>query len=100
MLRKKDPDETEENLRKMIHLAQNRRIPVVLLGVPKPGLFLRSASFYEELADEFDLPYDGDILPDILADPSLKSDPIHPNAEGYRQIAERIYELLRDSGAV
>lgn len=100
MLRKKDPDETEENLRKMIHLAQNRRIPVVLLGVPKPGLFLRSASFYEELADEFDLPYDGDILPDILADPSLKSDPIHPNAKGYRQIAERIYELLRDSGAV
>ena len=36
----------------------------------------------------------------ILRDAALKSDPIHPNARGYRLIAERVSELLKKSGAL
>ena len=100
MLRKRDRSKTEANLREMILLAQQRRISVVLLGVPGPGFSLSSATFYERLADEFSLPFDGDTLPDILADSSLKSDRIHPNNKGYRKMAERIFRLLSEAGAV
>jgi lysophospholipase L1-like esterase len=36
----------------------------------------------------------------MLKDTALKSDPIHPNARGYRVIAERLAERLKHSGAI
>ncbi len=47
-----------------------------------------------------DLPYDGEALPAILGQPKLISDTIHPNAKGYRMLAEAVAELLRESGEV
>jgi lysophospholipase L1-like esterase len=46
------------------------------------------------------MPYEGDIIPAVESDNSLKADPIHPNAEGYRQIAQAVQRLLRNSGAL
>ena len=42
LLRKKDINKMESNIRNMIQLAKDKNIPVVMLGVPKPGLFLSS----------------------------------------------------------
>lgn len=41
-----------------------------------------------------------DFLREVLKDPSLKSDEIHPNARGYRMIAERLAADLRKNGAI
>ncbi|MDH3979993.1 MAG: arylesterase [Gammaproteobacteria bacterium] len=101
LLRKLDPNATRNNLQAMLVAARSRGIPVVLLGVPRPGLFLmKSAELYEQLAKEYAMPYEGDIIPAVESDNSLKSDPIHPNEDGYKQIAEAVYRLLRDSGAL
>lgn len=101
LLRKLDPDAMRDNLQAMLTAARARGIPVVLLGVPRPGLFLmKSAELYEQLAKEYAMPYEGDIIAAVESDNRLKSDPIHPNGEGYRKIAEAVYRLLRDSGAL
>ncbi len=101
LLQRRPPEDTQANLRAMVQLARKRGVAVVLIGVPNLGLILgRSAGFYEELAEELEIPYDGEALPAILIQPSLKSDAIHPNAKGYRKLAEAVAELLRKSGAI
>ena len=89
-----------ENLRAMIRLAKSRGIDVLLIGTPEPGLTLSAAAFYGEIAKEFHIPYEGEVLGKILRDVSLKSDQVHPNAQGYRLMAERVHELLKKAGAL
>jgi lysophospholipase L1-like esterase len=100
MLRRVNDATIVANLRAMIAAAHSRGSAVVLLGVPRPALFGGSATFYSDLAEELDLVYEGEAINAVLRDPALKSDPIHPNAEGYRRIAEAIAALLRQRGAV
>ena len=99
-LRRLPKSQTAENVRAMIRLARSRGIDVVLVGTPEPGLTVTSAAFYGEVAKEFGIPYEDAVIGRILRTPSQKSDPIHPNAAGYRVLAERIAELLRTSGAI
>jgi lysophospholipase L1-like esterase len=56
--------------------------------------------FYREIAAEMGLPVEEEALTMVLSDGSLRSDFIHPNAAGYRKLAESIAALLRKSGAV
>ena len=90
----------EANVRGMIRLAQDQNIPVVLLGVPRPGLFLASAEVYKNIAASTGVVFIEDLIPDILSDKALKSDTAHPNKEGYRMMAEAIYKVLQDAGAL
>ena len=90
----------EANVRRMIRLAQERGAGVLLIGTPEKGLLLRPPGFYAKLAKDAGIPYDGDVIGEILRKSELKSDPIHPNAAGYRLIAERVAERLRKAGAL
>jgi lysophospholipase L1-like esterase len=73
---------------------------VLLVGTPEPGLLPAPPAFYGEIADALGVPYEGRVVTEVLKDESLKSDPIHPNARGYRVIAERIAARLKKSGAL
>jgi acyl-CoA thioesterase-1 len=100
MLRKVDEAQTKANLREIIKTIRASGISVVLVGVPKPALITGTAAFYAEIAKEFNVPYEGKVVSDVLHQLDLKSDTIHPNAKGYRKMAEAIAELLRKAGAV
>jgi len=100
ILRRLDPGKMAANVRRMIGMAQDRGIPVLLLGVPRPGLLLSSADAYADVAKETGVVYMDDLIPDILSDNSLKSDTVHPNARGYRRMAEGIYKKLQETGAL
>lgn len=100
MLQRIDSSVTAANLRQMVRLARDGGVAVVLIGLPKPPLFGGSVDYFQTIADEFQIPIENGVLRDLLYDASTKSDAIHPNAAGYRKMAEAIADLLRRAGAI
>lgn len=100
LLRKQDEEALASNLETMVRLAEERGVAVVLIGVPKLGFGLAVPELYKRLASARKLPYEGKIVARIEGDRALKSDPIHPNAAGYRLLAQRIHALLTETGAL
>lgn len=100
LLQKINTQLTINNLKAMITTIRENRSDVVLLSVPKPGILLKPAPFYAEIAEEMGVPIGTGILSKILSSSDLKSDTAHPNEKGYRQMAEDIAELLLDRKAI
>jgi acyl-CoA thioesterase I len=99
-LRRLGNRQAEDNVRAMVKLARSRGVQVLLIGTPEPGFSLTPPAFYAGIAEEFRLPYEEEVIGEVLRDAALKADPIHPNARGYRIIAERIAGALKKSGAL
>lgn len=100
ILRKLPRTNLKSNLRAMLDAADSRNIPAVALGVPEPGLFLKSAEVYKQLENETEIPFELSILPEIMGDRSLKSDIAHPNAKGYQEMAKQIFKFLVEQGFI
>lgn len=99
-LRKLPEGQAAANVRAMVKLARDRGVEVVLVGVPKLGLTGSPAGFYADIAQEFRIPYDGGTLKAVLTDNALKSDWVHPNAQGYARIAQSLADLLKRAKAL
>ncbi|RTR39904.1 arylesterase [Shewanella canadensis] len=93
-LRNQNIGQTKANLAQMIELAQRRSIPVVLVAVPRKGIFLSPAALYSELAETYGVILIEDELTDLLKTAAMKSDTIHLNGAGYRALAEVIHRRL------
>ena len=93
ILRRIPPERTEAALRQILdRLLAARVVPVLVeVEVPFAG---RYSDVFERLDDDYDIPIVEDTLGDILLDPALKADPIHPNAEGQQQLAEGIADVV------
>jgi acyl-CoA thioesterase-1 len=100
ILRQMDRKEAAANLRTMVQAARDRGVSVVLVGVPDFALTLSTPAYYGEIAREYKLPFEDGTLAKIERHNDLKSDIIHPNAPGYRMMAEAIAAVLRASGAL
>jgi acyl-CoA thioesterase-1 len=100
MLRKQPAASTENNLRLLVQTIRASGANVVLIGVPEPKLFGGAPDFYARVAKDMQLPLEREAFNDVLKDNRLKSDPIHANAAGYRQVAERLNTFLREAGAL
>jgi len=99
-LRKSDEGKAAANVRAMVKLARDRGIAVVILATPKPGFGVELPKFYGDIGREFGIPVEAEILGAVLTDRGLKSDLVHPNAQGYRKIAEAVAKMLKKAGAV
>ena len=100
LLARQNHRQIADNLRQMIRMAGERRISVLLIAVPSPDFSLKPPSLYKELAKEFKIPVETEALSHILGKSSLKSDHIHPNAAGYRMLAEAVAKMLKKSGSL
>lgn len=100
VLRNQDLAEAKRNLARMINQAQAKGIAVMLVGVPEKSLFSQSAPLYDSLAEEHGVVLVDDLVASLLRRPGYKADAVHLNAEGYRAMAERLAEVLRDEGAL
>lgn len=100
ILRNQDMNATKRNLASMIEIARDRGVEVVLIGVPEKNLFSDVAPFYEELAEDYQLVFEDDLIGSLLRKRSYKSDPLHFNQQGYRAMAEAIHDLLVKNGGL
>lgn len=94
LLRRHDESVVAANLAQMIEMIQASGADVLLVGVPKPGLILRTAPVYGKLSGKYRIPHESKIVAEILSTPSLKNDQIHPNADGNRRLAEAVAALI------
>ncbi|WOJ92943.1 arylesterase [Congregibacter variabilis] len=99
-LRKLPTHLTQANLLAMIQASRAIGAQVIMLGVPGRSLTLSAPDFYEEVAEENNVPIDADVLPSLMRNSAMKSDPVHFNTEGYRRMAEAVRDLLIASGAL
>lgn len=99
-LRHLDEARAADNLRGMVRLARDRGIAVVLLATPKPGLPPSVPRFYRDIAAEFAIPVEDEVIRSVLLDNALKSDMVHPNARGYAAMAAALQKVLLKSGAI
>lgn len=103
-LRRMPEAETMNNLKSILTEIKANNIQPLLVAIPEfspIGAAVGSLSdhrLYEQLAKETDTPLIEDIFSDVLAKNALKSDPIHPNAEGYRLIEENLRKALTKMG--
>ena len=100
ILRRMARSTTQSNLRRMVDLVRNQGAQVVLIAVPKLGIFPAAQDYYETLHEELQVPVEFDIISDLERDRSMKSDRIHFNQQGYRRLALAVHELLKQTGAL
>lgn len=104
MLRHIPQQETIANLEKILALTKEQGAKTVLLATPNPSLMgavfqhLSAADFYQKVADAQQVPLIEDAIADVISDPQLKGDPLHPNAAGHALLAEKIFESLKSIG--
>jgi acyl-CoA thioesterase-1 len=102
ILRQVPPEQTERSLRQILdRLLSARTVPVLVeMDAPFGG---RYKEIYERLGKEYHVPVVEDAIARILGDRSLKSDTVHPNAEGQKvladAIADEIVPILKARGA-
>lgn len=103
-LRQRKESQVREDIRAILAAVRAQRIPVVLIAVPGFSPLgaavgrLSDSPIYETLAAEEKLPLVANVFTDVLSNPALKADAIHPNAHGYRRLAEGIAAALRETG--
>lgn len=104
MLRRAPKEATVANLEKIIAQIKSQGAKPVLLAVPQPSVAgaafrnLTAADFYQEVADSQNVPLIKDAVAEVLSDPKLKDDPLHPNSAGHVLLSAKIYESLKSMG--
>ena len=104
MLQQVPEADTAANLGKMLALVKARGAHAVLIATPKPSagavVFrnLSAAALYIQVAKAYDVPLIDAPIADVLSDPLMKADPLHPNAAGHALLAKKMFDELKSIG--
>jgi lysophospholipase L1-like esterase len=85
---------TLKNIGQMIDRTHQQGAMVAIADI-SAGMFLRDYRIeFSKLASKKQAIFIPSILGGVITNPSMKSDFLHPNAAGYRIIAQRIYQAI------
>jgi len=104
MLRHIPQQQTIANLERILTRIKAHGAKPVLLATPNPSLMgavfqhLSAPDFYRKVAEEQQVPLIEDAIADVISDPQLKGDPLHPNAAGHARLSEKIFKELQSIG--
>ena len=105
-LRKRSTHDVKEDIRTLLRLIKQSGAQVALVAVPEFSLMSIVAGkpsdspIYRDLAKEEVVPIVSDVFSDVLSQPELCADKIHPNAKGYREMARGLFARLSEIGFV
>ena len=100
MLRGIQPKETKSNLEKIIKIAQDKNIEIILAGMiaPTSHVFSYKKKFdkiFPDLSKKYDLPLIPFLLDGVALKPGLnQSDGMHPNEKGTLIISETVKKSI------
>lgn len=98
--------QVEENLKSIIAQAKALGVPVALVAIPEISPFMAAVGnlsdhpLYARVAEETQVPLVTDVFSDVLSKRDLKSDQIHPNAQGYAVVASAMQKTLKALGFI
>jgi acyl-CoA hydrolase len=104
MLRRLPQEETIANLGQILAMVKAHGAKPILLATPKPSAMgavfqnLSAADFYRKVAEEQQVPLIEDAIAEVLSDPQMKGDPLHPNAAGHARLSQKIFDALKAIG--
>jgi len=93
-LQKIPKEETFKNLETIVEAIQERKAMVALAAVRIGVLTDEYYSEFKRIATKHKALLIPDIMKEVFTNPKFKSDGLHPNAQGYRLIAQRIYRYI------
>lgn len=86
--------DTLKNIDEIVKRIQEQGAIVVLLDVKASFFMNRYSSGYRKIALKRGAIFILGILSEVLSNPSLKSDYLHPNSEGHKIISQKILKVL------
>ncbi len=95
-LKKVPKVDTFNNLQTIIDHVHKRGSIVVLLGVRGGLLVDNFKGDFADLSDKNNTVFVPNVLDGLIGNDKLMSDAIHPNDLGYKIIADKVYEVLKD----
>jgi acyl-CoA thioesterase-1 len=93
-LRKIPPEVTMNNIRIMVDKIQASGTMVAIVDISAGVLLGEYHKIFYKMAREKNAIFIPRLLSGIITNPNLKSDFIHPNADGYRMIAQKIFQVI------
>lgn len=85
---------TIKNIEEMIKIVQSQGAIVAVADIGTSVVMGNYGREYKRLSREYNVVFIPALLRGIITNPSLKSDFIHPNEEGYKIISHRVYREI------
>ncbi len=88
----------------ILSLSKAQGVSTVLVAIPEFNALgaavgnLSDHKMYESIATETATPLITEVFSDVLSDKASKADEIHPNAQGYVEVGNKMRERLQQLG--